>query len=354
MNLPKWIYSEELTYRKEIKRVLGIKFAFPRVKKTIAFVETQGLGDYILIHNFFKYIKQSKKYKDYNIILIARNNIASLAEAYDSMYINEFLYVDTRSAKKILKDLKVEELVCAYNGLGKFERWIFDNVKAKRKIVHGDKNKKADVCIYTPNENLFHRERMKKFYEQLIEEKISCDNLPYFKNEFEKISGKCIFISPFANDIKRTWSLDNYVSLIKELCKNYSQDIVILGEASQYKQIEDMISSCGEYENRIINTAGMFSVKALYDVIKEHADLLIGNETGTIHIAMAAKVKAVCISNGSFYGIYQPYDDKKIRYVYPSCFERKYTNLSNLDINLININDVYDTVNDLLNDTSFV
>ena len=53
--IPEWLYSKKLTYRKEIRQILGIKFAFPRVTKIIAFVETQGLGDYILIHNFYKF-----------------------------------------------------------------------------------------------------------------------------------------------------------------------------------------------------------------------------------------------------------------------------------------------------------
>lgn len=352
--IPEWLYSKKLTYRKEIRQILGIKFAFPRVTKTIAFVETQGLGDYILIHNFYKYVKQSKKYHDYNIILIARNNIASLAEAYDSMYINEFLYVDTRNAEKVLKNLKVEELVCSYNGLGKFEKWIFNNVKAKKRIIHGYGNKRANINIQTSNEQIFHRERMRMFYETLIEEKIPDDSLPYFRNEFADKNEKFIFISPFANDNMRTWGFDKYALLIQNLCTKYPEKIAILGEASQKKAIEKIIQHCSKEKGKIINTAGSFSVNSLRDVLKTHAKLLIGNETGTIHLGMTCNIPIVCISNGSFYGMYQPYKNNKIKYVYPSEFDYKYTCLSNLNINTIQVDKVFDVVNKLLNNQSNV
>lgn len=353
--LPEWIYSERLTYRKEIKRICGLKLSFPRVKKTLAFVETQGIGDYILIHNFFKYVKQSKKYKDYNIILIAKNNISSLVEAYDSMYIDEILYVDSRNAERVLKGLAVEELVCIYGGTGKFEKWVLKNVKAKRKIVHGNACKYADINLLTPDLEMFHRDRMRMVFEQLIEEKIPADVGPYFKNELDSgLSDKCIFISPFANDSMRTWGFENYVSLIKLLADEYQNDIVILGDSAQRDAINSIISACSDLKVRVFNAGGKFSINGLMDIFRSRALLLIGNETGTIHIAAAANTHTLCISNGSYYGIYHPYDKINIKYIYPEGFDYKYTCVSKLDINSIQVDEVFKYVKSMLNNQTFV
>ena len=332
MKLPAFVYSEKLTYRKEIKQILGIKMSFPRVKKTIAFVETRGLGDYIVMHNFLKNLKESKKYQDYNIILIIRKNIASLAEAYDSLYVDEILYVDGRA--DMLKNLKVEELVCLYDGNFKFEKLCFKKIKAKKKTI-------CSVDTKSAQELCFRTKTLKKIFENLIEEKIEDFSYPYFDNTNTNIKNNSIFISPFANSDLRTWKIEKYAALINKITKNYPNDIVILGEHPNKQAVDNLISMCND-RTRIINAAGKFSINALYDHFRYKCAMLIANETGTVHLAAGANTNIICISNGSHYSVWTPYEKPNIKYIFPPEFQ--YTpnhTILNLDINNINTENVY-------------
>ncbi len=331
MKIFDFLYSKELTYRKEVWRILGIKFAFPRKEKTIAFLETRGLGDYILMHNFLKYVKKSRKYRDYNIILIIRKNFLSLAEAYDSQYADEILCVDTRGASSVLNKLETEELVCLYSGQEKFEKIWLKKIKAKRKLV----------CNIHARVSEFQTKILQKAFENLIEEKIEDFNYPYFTNTDNEIRENSIFISPFANHALRCWELEKYAMLINQITEHYTNEIVILGEEPNRGDIERLISMCNKKE-KIINTAGRFSVKSLYDNLSKKACLLVANETGTIHLAMCGNVNTICISNGSFYGLYLPYNRDNIRYVFPQDFDYKFNRgLAKYDINSIEVSDVY-------------
>lgn len=340
MKIPKFIYSKELTYKKEILYILGCKLSFPRKNKTIAFLETRGLGDYILMHNFFKFLKESRKYKDYNIILVTRKNFLSLAEAYDSLYVDEILCVDTRKAAAALKNLQVEELICLHNGKEKFEQIWFRKIKAKKK----------KLCNVEADSTKFRSHALKRIFEELIEENIEDFGYPYFNNTVEQIRNNSIFISPFAGSALRCWSLENYAELINKITEDYPNDIVILGEHPNRQDIDRLISMCNVKE-RIINTAGRFSVNALYDILCRKACLLIANETGTVHLAMCANINTVCISNGSLYGVFLPYNKNNIKYVFPRNFDYKFTPLSKYNINTIETDDVYSQVNYFLKST---
>ena len=82
--ISKLIYSVEYTstsYRShsihKIVRILGIKFKFKtsnnklinckkrkKISNCLAVISPDGIGDYMFIRQFFKYIKESPKYKD--------------------------------------------------------------------------------------------------------------------------------------------------------------------------------------------------------------------------------------------------------------------------------------------------
>ena len=369
----KYRIAKPLT-NKFICKVLGVK--------TLLIIRTDGIGDYILTRPFFKSIKESQKYKDYKIIFAGKPNFVSLAKKYDNEYISDYIIINTNDLfelKSLFKNAKKMNFDIVVNPMDSKTNWIGEKfvklVKSKQKIGHigiygkqdiKNLNKakkvinKYDYLIDTGSECNFMLEKNKAFFEKLINQKIPDINLLSDAQFSEPdISHKYVIISPFANDEKRIYGYKNFVKIIDFLTQNYKTNVVIIGSESEYEKAKKIRTSCVD-ANKVFNLAGKLSLAESLMYIK-YADLLIANETGTVHLAQNFSVKTVCISNGSYMGIFQPYPTPtSVTYVYPNNImqylleHKEYGNASSYDINKIPAEKVLNCIENIFrNKTKF-
>lgn len=91
--------------------------------------------------------------------------------------------------------------------------------------------------------------------------------------------------------IKR-WYPENYSKLCEQILANSDYKIVIFGSGSDKNLCEDIKRDVKLYQNRIINLAGEFSLGELPAFLKR-CNLVIGVDTGPVHVASAVGVKTL-------------------------------------------------------------
>jgi ADP-heptose:LPS heptosyltransferase len=129
-------------------------------------------------------------------------------------------------------------------------------------------------------------------------------------------SDEYIAISPLSTDLERTWGIENYSKLSKELAGTYR--VVLIGSPKEKLLLEKIRQ---DNENILIDTS---SLKDLPGIIK-HCLMFIGGDSGLTHIALKLGKPLLAILDGGYFNTYFPYrvEDKNNNYIYNmmDCFE---------------------------------
>ena len=156
-----------------------------------------------------------------------------------------------------------------------------------------------------------------------------------------------ITVAPLPSDIRRSWGINNFKDLCKELTKSFK--VVLLGSKND-KEILDEISKSN---NKIINTAGLLKLYEVPSIISK-SKLFVGNDSGLTHIALKFNVPVIAIIGGGNYGKFFPYDRKnpKVIYLYDKmdCFGCEWRCIYNerFCITNVKLNTVLDCVRKLV------
>jgi ADP-heptose:LPS heptosyltransferase len=125
-----------------------------------------------------------------------------------------------------------------------------------------------------------------------------------------------IGIVPGAYDSYRTWGGAKFQTLMRELCYMHKEIIFfIFGNKSDQKYLDYLSLKNDE----IIDLRGKTSLRELATLLY-HCDIVIGNETGPLHIANAIGTKSFCILGGGHFGRFYPYPHSFDLKEIPSCF----------------------------------
>lgn len=307
----------------------------------IAIIDPGGIGDYILHRPYFKYFKQSPVFKNNKLIFIGREVYNNFVKVYDPEIFFDILEYDCRDKKKLKKELskyKFKSLIHLQTMCGaiayshaKSERMDFiKSFKVKTKIANVIKNsnfnknnEKYLKTIYNKFiftlENSFETERLREFYEKLLEIKIPKEDITL--KPVISFAQKYICISPVSVGENRNYSTENWVKIFNFLIENLPENIniLVLGSKREETEINDIIYNLKQTD-KIINLTNLIDVALVPSVIK-NAEFLLSIETGTVHIAQAVGVKSICLSSGGFYGRFLPYKNNLTEYIFPDKFD---------------------------------
>ena len=297
--------------------------------KDILIVKTDSIGDYVLMRNFFKWIKQTKKYRDANITLILSSAMKDIAEYLDSDIIDTFLYVPhpfwrLSSAqqsqaffKLFSKGLKhrYDSILFPSFNVGSFmnlNAMILSEIQASETIASvGDLDINNPehmrflslfnhVVFHSNGKNTFEFFNNKNFFETAIGETMP---LPLHTISLPKEQkSPYVVINPCAQDAFRMWHVQNYATVINTLIHHYRVPVYLIGTQSDKNTCDQLNALC---DNRCHLMIG----KSFKDIISlmNNATLFIGNDSACFHIAAALKTPAICISAGMSYGRFVHY-----------------------------------------------
>jgi ADP-heptose:LPS heptosyltransferase len=108
---------------------------------------------------------------------------------------------------------------------------------------------------------------------------------------------------PGAGSALRFWPPDRFVLVVDRLYKATGWTGVVCGGPGEWEIGRIIMASANA---PLINRIGTTSLNALVEIVAG-ASLLIGNETGAVHIAASVGTPSVCIAGGGHYGRFVPY-----------------------------------------------
>jgi ADP-heptose:LPS heptosyltransferase len=108
-------------------------------------------------------------------------------------------------------------------------------------------------------------------------------------------SQKYIIINPNASDlrIERRWPKQHFVNVINSLHVSNEYKLVLIGDKTETAYVQEMMDEI-RHPELILNTAGRLNLYELIDLIAG-ATLMLTNDTGPMHIALASGVKTISL-----------------------------------------------------------
>lgn len=331
------IFSIKREDKHKVITFMGVKIKYKceKIKNCVAIIDCGGIGDYTFCRPYFKYFKQSEKFKDCKLLYFCKKAYESMPKTFDKDVFYKVLTYDEdlKSFFKKIKKYEINTVINLFNlSCGNsFRGWpvrysLVRLLNAKCKIADITVGKGLEEAKY-PNiynkkiytyPNCFELERRRQFFEQALETEIPKTSkqitpIVDFKKDY-------ICISLFTAYKRRNYPDKQWILILNHIAKNIRQDVQILflGGPKDAGKINKIINKT-DYKDRCINIAGYTDI-TLVPSILAGAKLLLSPETGTVHLADSVGCKTVCITCGSHYGRFLPYSDF-VEYVYPDGFE---------------------------------
>ena len=331
----------KLKHKIKDRPILNKKLCNKAGFKTLLISRFGGVGDFLLFRPFLKFIKKSKKFSDYKIILVTLPEYIDLVKKFDENVVDYFIPIESfgyknKNVYKLFKCTSFNIYIDPSDGLKTGTRdtivktidaddeycnvAIFTYSKSKKIGVNLDSyfNKHFNHVFYNSDCPIFIKDINKAFFEFVAEEKFSDissikDNL-LFNVDFRS---KYAVISPFARGQDRTYPPDKYSIILDYITDVLKIPVVLIGSELEKCKADELIDLC-KNQHMIFNLSGKLTYFESMFYIK-YAQFMVANETGTVHIAQGLGTKTICISNGSYMGTFHPYpkDISSAIYVYP-------------------------------------
>jgi len=319
--------------------------------KSILLIRLDAIGDYVLFRNYIAVLKKEGEYKDYKITLVGNIVWKELAEVLDDDKIDRFVWVDRKKFDKDwfyrykkLKEIGSQRYKIVIHAT--FSRefyygdWIVKTVQAEKKIgSEGDLSnisrwrKKISDRFYTrliPAKEgvMFEFYRNREFFENFLGANIDVKK-PMIQSttSIEKFALPKNYIVLFigASDESRIWSIENFVEIAAYVVDRFGYEVVICGGPADIENAEKFEEL---FHKRFFNLVGVTTLSELSAILYA-AKLLISNETGAVHIAVAVDTPVLVLSNGNQLGRFNPYPKditKKYRILYHPLIENNLNN----------------------------
>ena len=311
--------------------------------KRILIVRPDAIGDFIIFSAVLE--EYEKLYQGYKIDLLCWPRVKELTQHIP--FINKVIFINTPKLFRKryplytyftllrLKMMRYEKVIYPVYSRFKNDDLIVKTIRAKEKIVYD-----GDSARDPKNERYVRNKYFTKIIESEKEEKPEMDRNREFINklgahtdkngikpkiwfsdndeiEFEKLKqlykleeNRYICIFPGAGGPNKYWRSEKWTELIKRLINEYQRyKVVMLGNGNDRVDIEGVMELLdARVKEKVVNLYNKTSLRALAKVI-QHAKLLIGMDTGAIHIAAAVGTPNICLMGGGHFNRFYPYGD---------------------------------------------
>lgn len=118
---------------------------------------------------------------------------------------------------------------------------------------------------------------------------------------------RIIGFQPGAANVFKMWPAENFAALADRLAQTLEDiEIVITGSRKERSLAQRVLGLCAT--SRIHDYSGKFDVQELPFLVRE-IDVLVSNDTGTMHLAIALGVPALCLFGPTSAELIGPYQD---------------------------------------------
>ncbi len=225
--------------------------------------------DFTRLFNDFSYFREVlKKYRNYADIVIAPGSTLS-SDLFSSV-----LCADRRIGMVGHKKINWPPHIAVFQKIA-FSEMVFPDL---------------DMMMIQRHRLLLHYLGRSNYQGQISELKLT----DRFINE------RYAVICPGSSLTVKCWPIDRYAEIADWLIDNYHIDIYLCG-GNEECEIADKLLSLSSNPSHIHNFVGRTSFENWLSIV-QYAEVVIGNDSATLHIAAATNRKALCIA-----GVYDKY-----------------------------------------------
>ena len=156
----------------------------------------------------------------------------------------------------------------------------------------------TDVVIPDKNEMMLQRHRRLLNF---LGDKDFRAKLPTAINQEKIINEQQYFVMcPGSSKMEKCWPIDRFAEVADYLIDTYGVNVHVCGGADE-KHFEEELMALVKHKTKVVSHIGSTTF-AEWSSIVQYADLVIGNDSATMHLAAAHRRKSICIS-----GVYDKY-----------------------------------------------
>ncbi|WDF89779.1 glycosyltransferase family 9 protein [Aeromonas hydrophila] len=344
--------------------------------KRLLIVKLDGIGDYVLIHNYIDLLFREGTFSGWHVTMLCNEIWASLV--YTLLPDVNCVPLDIRQYEKnywyrfsLEQKLNAEAFDVVIHPVYSRCAWVdllIEGIHSGRKIGFvGDtsnmteEDKKYTDSFYhelieTGSGRQFEFDRNRVFFESVT----GISSFP--SNPVIRVCSEEVLTPPFrdyavmvigAADTKRKWHPKYYARLGQQLRDDYGMPLVLCGGPTEVNESIIIERALGQ---ACINLVGATSLADMLGILIA-STIVIGNDTGLLHLAVALEKQAVVISNGNHLHRFVPYSELSDRYRCALPFDmftlseadlNAYYAGSDIDINTISVEEAYCQVSALL------
>lgn len=288
--------------------------------KNVIIVFQQVFGDAVIFSDSLRtYEKLFPLEEGYRLKLLARSAVVKFMR--DTLLLPSSLVIEEVDFGRYLSDYRYYRLIKK-----NYSRWagtvivpgtslsaeIFSTMcHAKRRIglVRSVPNKWPISAVvfqklaYTervrPEKELMMLQRHRLLLNYLGE-KDFVSKLPKLQEQKRIIEGTYCVVCPGASKTEKCWPIDCFASVIEYIVNELGLKVCLCGGVEDVRY-EDILINRAQKRNMIDSYIGKTTFKEWSSIV-QHANLVIGNDSATMHLAAAARVPSVCIA-----GVYDKY-----------------------------------------------
>lgn len=288
--------------------------------KTVLIVFQQIYGDSILIQGFLEmYARIYPKSEGFKLIFIARPSILKFMKetmpvpdeiSYEELDFKKFLssygYFKTvignyrNKAGTIIipgTSLSAEIFSCLVNAKRKIG--LIRSMKLKKPLIRALISKIAYNETVIPDKNEMMLERHCKLLKYLGLKDCK-SKLPSLIPQPRVVQGRYAVICPGSSKSEKCWPIEKFGKVADYLIAKYNLDIHLCGESGE-EFYSTKLKTLVEQPQKIFSHIGETSYSK-WSAIIQHAAIVIGNDSASLHMAVAGRVPSICIS-----GVYDKY-----------------------------------------------
>ena len=284
----------------------------------ILVVSNSGLGDTILSTPSIVSLRNS--FPDINITFMVNKKMFPLFDGFE--FVDSFVLYSSGffSQLRIINNLRKRKIDTIFlfhsNGPEDIFFSVCSGAKNILKMTDNPNHEYKKIFLNFPNLAAKHDIEKKldlvrlfnpdKVYKKMLIPKHFYSENSYLKKD---LGIKYIGMQLGAQDIYKMWPVDNFICLAEKICKEFSNiKFVMLGSTKYEQNLVKKFQLGFSGSDLIVNLCGNSSIKSLPKILND-LDLVITNDTGTLHLAIALEIKTVSLFGPTDSKIFGPYQD---------------------------------------------
>lgn len=333
--------KEERFLKKRLAFVDSIKQKPTEFDREIVVIRTDDIGDYILFRNSLELLRKAKP--GYKITLIGHALWQPIAEAWDSNFVDEFIWLqkgrflkEEDYAQQFLREISTKrpELVIApsYSRSTFIDGVIARLLPAKEKYCWQRNDREvrqwlrnycdADFTHTKPIPDGLHEFDLNtRFMEwvtgqaaELVKPIIDAKKLPSITG----LPQQYVVLFAGAAAKRKRWDTEKFAQVADYIATKYGLQCVVCGSKGDGALADEIISNV-KNKSSIVNYTGQTDLLQLATVLNG-SQLIITNDTSAAHYAAALGKSTIALLNGNSYGRFFPYPaalHSNVKAIYP-------------------------------------